>query len=76
MFKLSDYIKNAFFAQGESRVNPDGAITINLKANIDEEQIRNDCRELVEMLKNLRTLLESNYSIAVMEDRILLTIED
>ena len=73
MFKLNDYI---IITRGESRINSNGAITINLEVGVDEEQIHNDCEKLVEMLKNLRTLLESNYSIAVMKDRILLTIDD
>ena len=76
MFKLNNYIKNAFIARCENQMSHDGMITINVKANVDEEQIRSDCEELIAMLKNLRIFLESNYSIAVMEDKILLTIED
>lgn len=75
MFKLRDYIKNAFVAQGESKIGSDSAITINLKVEMDEEQIHNDCKKLIEMLKNLRQLFESDYSFIVMEDKILLTVE-
>lgn len=34
MFKLSDYIKDAFATQGENRINPDDVITINLEVNV------------------------------------------